>query len=182
MEELILHGRLRFSQIKADVLTRVASLLEAQDEELCSVISPEEIQEKQILEDKIQSVFESLVQKRLIVTVPVLDLQKKKTVVEERFNDNHTKPTIDWLKPNKKKGTPATNNLISNKRKRPEMSSDTPVQDLPVELRLMMTMQTHSPATQPNHNQSASSSSAGAGGLGAGSSGSGRGRAVRGRG
>eukprot|EP01041_Mallomonas_annulata_P010948 gene10948-22864_t len=138
MEELILHGRLRIAQIKGDVTTHIRTLIESNNEEIQSCITYDEIQNLKLLEDKIQKVFERMVQRRLIVTVSTLELQKK----SNKFNEHSEYEKSTDAKGKKRKGATTTSTSTTvTKRKRVEVSQDIPTQDLPVELRLMMALQ-----------------------------------------
>jgi hypothetical protein len=98
LEELICHGRLRIAQIRSDASTKLAKLLAASAAETTATDedkesstenghadgeekrkSDEELEEEaRESEAEIQTVFEAMVQRRLIVPVTVLDVKVKR--------------------------------------------------------------------------------------------------------
>lgn len=64
MEELILHGRLRFNQLKKDTYVMLQEKHEI-------VVTEEEVN------DEIEKVFREMVKVRLIVSVPYLEIQRR---------------------------------------------------------------------------------------------------------
>lgn len=154
MEELILHGRLRLAQIRGDAAIRFRQSLEVtKSPEEVNIPGNQEIVSIEDIEAEIQKVFEKLVQRRLIVPVPSLDIKKRlderKARAEQALAAITNASLSTTLSKASSRAAPASTGDKQRKRRMPQQEA-TDSSELPLELRLMLGEQSFSHSIQLN--------------------------------
>jgi hypothetical protein len=77
MEELIIHGRLKINQICDDVEVRLKKRVETDDSQQQNQSSCDHDESNENYRSIIRNIFELMIQRRLIIPVPSLDIKKR---------------------------------------------------------------------------------------------------------
>jgi hypothetical protein len=171
MEELIFHGRLRFSQARSDVLERLKTYDTSVDGEESALSGLD------VSDEKIQAVFESLVQCRLIV--PVATRINTNTANSNNTSSSNDDNSAD-VKGSKKRKSAADETSINPPKKAAStatvQSEEIVFRVLPIELTKLQGMDQKS--TEATESSRVASEPARRGRGGRGGRGRGRGRAL----